>query len=167
MDPDETSRKRLLLLDYTKCIFCQEGNSQEKLVTPTDDGLKTILNAREVRLKLRNDNLRSATDRLTDVSTVRLSVPIVCHNGCRASYTSAYKLERLKAADVTRDNIQSTSSTSTTQAPKILLRSKGIQMNWNLCVFCQQESKEKVHLIPSSFMSRRSTFKEKPVSDRI
>ena len=29
-------------------------------------------------------------------------------------------------------------------------------MNWSLCVFCQQESKEKLHLI-----------QEKPVSDRI
>ena len=29
-------------------------------------------------------------------------------------------------------------------------------MNWNLCVFCQQETKEKVHIL-----------QEKPVSDRI
>jgi len=147
MDPDIESRKRLLLLDYSKCILFQQDNSQQKLVTLADDGLKTILNAREVRLKLRNDNLRSATDHLTDVSTVRLSVPLGCHNGCRASYTSAYKLDRLRAADVTLDNIQSTSSASTTQARNILVRSKGILMNWNVCVFCQQESKKKVHFI--------------------
>lgn len=156
MDPDEASRKRLLLVDYGKCVICQENNSKQKLVTPTDDGLKTIHDAREVRLKLRNDNFRSATDRLTDVLILHISQPIVCHNGCRASYTSAYKLERLKAADLTFDQNKSTSLASTAEASKIQLRSKAIQMCWSLCIFCQQETKEKVHLI-----------QEKAVSDRI
>ena len=82
--------------------------------------------------------------------------PLVCHDGFGASYTSAFKLERLRAADVTLDNIQSISSPCTTKSPKMLLRSKGIQMNWNLCVFCQQETKENVHIL-----------QEKPASDRI
>ena len=78
--------------------------------------------------------------------------PLVCHDGFGASYTSAFKLERLRAADVTLDNIQSTSSACTTQAPKILFRSKGIQMNWNLCVFCQQETN--LQMMPTSHLRK-------------
>ena len=58
MDADQASRKRGVLLNYDKCIICQEDNKQQKLVTPTSDGLKTIHNARQVRLKLRNNNFR-------------------------------------------------------------------------------------------------------------
>ena len=154
MDADPASRKRGVLLNYDKCIICQEDNEQH-LVTPTCDGLKTIHNARQIRLKLRNDNFRSATDRLTDVLAACSSPSITCHNGCRASYTSAYKLERLKAADITLDQIQCSSSAPTTLEEKILLRSKVTQINWNLCIFCQRETKEKVHLIQEKQVSKR------------
>lgn len=128
MDADQASMKRWGLLNYNKCIICQEDNKQQKLVTPTSDGLKTIHNARQVRLKLRNDHFRSATDRLTDALAAPL---IVCHNGCRASYTSSHKLERLRDTDITVDQIQSSSSapTAVAQSQEILLRSKVAQIN--------------------------------------
>ena len=100
-------------LNYNKCIICQEDNKQQKLVAPTSDGLKTIHSARQVRLKLRNNNFRSATDRLTDALAACPSPLIVCHNGCRAPYTSSHKLERLSATDITVDQIQSSSSART------------------------------------------------------
>ena len=37
--------KRVSLLDYSKCIFCQDDKDQ-KLITPKTDGLNTIDNAR-------------------------------------------------------------------------------------------------------------------------
>ena len=157
MDADQASRKRGVLLNYDKCIICQEDNKQQKLVTPTSDGLKTIHNPRQVRLKLRNNNFRSATDRLTDALAACPSPLIVCHNGCRASYTSSHKLERLRATDITVDQIQSSSSapTAVAQSQDILLRSKVAKINWNLCIFCQRKTKEKVHLIQETPVSKR------------
>jgi hypothetical protein len=116
MDADQASRKRGVLLNYDKCIICQEDNKQPNLATPTSDGLKTIHHTRQVWLKLRNDNFRSATDRLTDALAACPSPLIVCHNGCGASYTSSHTLERLSDTDTTVDQIQSSSSAPTAVA---------------------------------------------------
>ena len=152
MDTEQASRKRGVLLNYGKCIICQEDNRLHKLVKLTSDGLKTINNARQIRLKLRNDNLRSATDRLTDVLAASPPPSTVCHNGCRASYTSAQKLERLKAADAPSS---SSTPSSLVQQEKLLLRSKAMQINWNMCIFCQKDTKEKAHLIQEEPVSKR------------
>ena len=134
------SKKRDSVIDYNKCIICQE-NKDQKLLTPKSDGLNTIDNARQLRMKIRNDNFRDATDRLTEVFTSSLT--IVCHNGCRSSYTSSAKLDKLKAADIANQmHIASTSSTRSTASkiPKKVLRSKVQQINWNLCIFCQRKA---------------------------
>lgn len=144
-------------LNYNKCIICQEDNKQPSLATPTSDGLKTIHNARQVWLKLRNDNFRSATDRLTDALAACPSPLIVCHNGCRVSYASSHTLERLRATDITVDQIQSSSSapTAVAQSQEILLWSKVAQINWNVCIVCQKETKGNVHLIQEMPVSKR------------
>ena len=145
MDADQASRKRGVLVYYDKCIICKEDNKQHTLVTPTSDGLKTIHNARKVRQKLRNDNFRSASDRLTDALAACPSPLIVCHNGCRASYTSSYKLEKLIATDITVHKTQSSSSApaAVAQSQTILLRSKVAPIQWNLCIFCQKRPRKK------------------------
>ena len=58
-------------------------------------------------------------------------LPILCHNGCRASYTSSAKLQRLETADSTTPESYASSSTSTpTDHPQnILLRSKLSKIN--------------------------------------
>ena len=153
---DQLSRKRGALLDCDKCFICQEKKGQ-KLLTPNSDGLKTIESARQIRQKLRSDNFRDATDRLTEVFTACPPLQILCHNGCRASYTSSAKLQRLKAADsATPESNASTSTSTPTDHPQnILLRSKLSKINWNLCIFCQKETKEKIHLIQELQVSKR------------
>ena len=88
----------------------QEDNKLQTLLTPTSDGLKTI----HIRLKLRNYYFRS--DRLTGGLAACPSPSIICHNGCRASYTSYSKFEILKAADISLDQVQSSSLALTTLA---------------------------------------------------
>ena len=84
--------KRVSLLDYSKCIFCQDDKDQ-KLITPKFDGLNTIDNARQLRMKIRYDNYKDATDRLTEVYSSSPMLSMMCHNGCRSSYTSSAKLQ--------------------------------------------------------------------------
>ena len=151
------SMKRVSLLDYSKCIFCQDDKDQ-KLITPKTDGLNTIDNARQLRMKIRYDNYQDATDRLIEVYTSSPMLSIVCHNGCRSSYTSSAKLEKLKAAD-SADKIHSASASSSksgaSKFPYKLLRSKVPQIDWNLCIFCQKDTKEKLHLIQEYPVSQR------------
>jgi len=158
MDAEKQSRKRGALLNYDKCVICQEDNKLHKLVTPTSDGLKTIQHATEIRLKLRNDNFRSATDCLANkvFTSSPPSPSIVCHNGCRASYTSAHNLDKLKTADISlTDNHPTSSAQSTEIETSTFLQSKITPINWDTYIFCQQESKEKWHLIQTKQVSKR------------
>ena len=79
----------------------------------------------------------------------------MCHNGCHASYTSAYKLEKLKETDTTLYQPSTSAAAAHTEPQTVCLRSKGINIKWNLCIFCQQETKEKVHLIQEEPVSKR------------
>ena len=148
----DSSRKRPASVELQLCIICQNDN-QRKLMTVSTDSLQSVENIRQVRTKLSHDNFRDATDRLTEIFQADDPSSFCWHKDCRSSYMSKQKIERLRSKEIN----EPTTSTSMQQSQpkKNILRSKTPQINWKLCIFCQQEKKESLHLVQELRVGKR------------
>ena len=148
----DSSRKRPASVELQLCIICQNDN-QRKLMTVSTDSLHSVDNIRQVRAKLSHDNFRDATDRLTEIFQADDPSSFCWHKDCRSSYMSKQKIELLRSKEIN----EPTTSTSMQQSQpkKNILRSKTHQINWKLCIFCQQEMKESLHLVQELRVGKR------------
>ena len=70
------------------------------------------------------------------------------HKDCRSNYKSKSKIERLRmTAQEGMTGQISSPSTSMSSPQNVSLRSKTPQLDWNQCIYCQQNKKTSLHLI--------------------
>ena len=115
-------------------IICQNDN-QQKLKNVSHDGLQSVDNMRQLRIKLPNDNFRDATDRLTEIFQADVPQTFSWHKDCLSSYMSKLKVERLRKAGLKEMN-ESSSSTSMQHAhhQKVSLWREMPHIDWKQCI---------------------------------
>ena len=140
--------KRTNALCYNLCIICQE-NKPQRLQASTEQGIARISEATELRKKLRDMKFIETIDRLTTVLQNSTDTTIVWHNACYATYTtSREKIERLRKNENEEPAIY--------QQPGKDLRSSSAPINWNLCLFCQENKwKKKLNIVSSPDTSKK------------
>ena len=149
------TRKRPVLDEADLCIVCQKDTKQ-KLKKVSRDSLESVDTVRQLRLKLRSDNFRDTTDRLTVIFQADTQRLFSWHKDCRSNYMSKSKIERLRMTGQEGMTGQiSSSSTSMSSPQNVSLRSKTPQIDWNQCIFCQQKKKASLHLIQEMNVSKR------------
>ena len=121
--------KRTNALCCNMCIICQE-NKPQPLHASTEQGIARISEATELRKRLRDMKFIETIDRLTAVLQNSTDTITVWHNACYATYTSREKIERLRNNENEEPAIY--------QQPGKNLRNSSAPINWNLCLFCQE-----------------------------
>ena len=89
------TRKRPVLDEADLCIVCQKDTKQ-KLMKVSRDSLESVNTVRQLRLKLRSDNFRDTTDRLTVIFQADTQRLFSWHKDCRSNYMSKSKIDRLR-----------------------------------------------------------------------
>ena len=132
------------------CFLCQKKSN-----TPTrklgSNGLEQVQHALSERKKYHDYAKWDVVERLDAVNFQSLSgdTEFVYHKDCYGTFTSAMHLRRLKKKFETKICAEEGASTSESDQTSKVLRSKVKAFNTDLCVFCQQTSKEKTRLAAS------------------
>lgn len=147
------TQESLMSSEPQLCIICQEDN-KKNLMTVSKDGLQSADSIKQLRMKLHHDNFRDATNRLTEILQGDLPQQFLWHKDCRAKYMNKHEIERKLKAELKKDTKPS-SSASTPTLQNVTLWSKIPPIDWKQCIFCQQDQKEKLHLIQEMKFSSR------------
>ena len=143
MEP-RSSFKRRSDTDFEKCLICQRDR-QSKILHGGAQGIKTIKECAQERLKRKDSVNRDCIDRILSYDGDRL----IWHKECYSTFTSKTLISRLRDTDTVLVN-QPTSSDTVKN-----LRSKSSTIDWGLCLFCQQCSRKTVHSVESFHTSNK------------
>ena len=143
MEP-RSSFKRRSDTDFEKCLICQTDR-QSKILHGGAQGIKTIKECAQERLKRKDSVNRDCIDRIISCDGDRL----IWHKECYSTFTSKTLISRLRDTDTVLVN-QPTSSDTVKN-----LRSKSSTIDWGLCLFCQQCSRKTVHSVESFHTSNK------------
>ena len=156
-----TSLKRCSMVDFTSCIICQSDKSGD-LRAATEHSLAIIKDITDVRKKLRDIKYRDVIERLDEIIQSDTSVQMFWHRGCYAQYTDKGKLERLRKKMSPEDPFPSCSHQ--TESQKLITRRSGFErMNWQLCMFCQEEQNKKRLISVSTFKMSQTILQAAPL----
>jgi hypothetical protein len=153
MDPAFTL-KRTLGVDLKLCIFCQKHNkSNEVLKESTEYSRNVVHDAMIKRQKLKDIANREVSDRLNNLLATNQEDSIVWHRNCYAQFTSKEKIQRLEQKHVASGREALRNETITSTGPR-KTQSHVQQVNWEQCIFCQNEhSKERLSSVMTFKMS--------------
>ena len=145
------SLKRQSSTDATRCIICQEDKT-ERLVEPTAQGLAKVKETAQIRLKHSDQRYHAAINRIVDSDVLESEQStVIWHKSCYSSFTSKSNL--LWTEPRGESGGYETSASSSNQP--VELRSSVQPMDWETCIFCQNDSdKTKLSSVTTFKMSQ-------------
>ena len=125
--------------NHRGCFFC--GTGEDLRIASLDGKIRTWVVGVE-RQHLGDDSNAHVLNRLVSYTQEEFSaLSLSWHKGCYSCFTSEDRLGRLR---------KKTESATTSYVPSTLTtRSSTCAMNWAKCMFCQEETKAKLHQITS------------------
>ena len=147
-------RQSALDSDLHVCIVCQE-NKNDPLEQKRQTSLQTLKERAVQRRKARDISNYEAIQRIEECSVEDPELSVYAHRKCYAEFTNITNVNRL--FDKLPATAQSTTSSSQsetidTEKPPTSQRvsRRSIQpVDWSLCIFCQQQSRQKLINIES------------------
>ena len=105
------------------------------------------------RRKYRDVANREVIDHLEDLLGRNDDVVIVWHGNCYTQYASKGKIQRLQQKELTSEELQHATTASNSPCKT---HSHAEQVDWNKCIFCQEEnSKERLSSVMTFKMSEQ------------
>jgi len=153
-------RRRSDSFSVEKCLLCQKcGKDGIRKCTP--QGIHTLKEALATRLKYNCDKYMDTIDRLQGdaVDLVDSSKTLLWHKNCFSSFTSSSHLDRLRrrfesSMSSSHNPIENSANVTCVDHVKQCepqkppsRRSSISAVQWDRCIYCQCESKAKVHQI--------------------
>lgn len=157
-----TKRKRQEM-EYSSCIICQTVSKEPVTKRPQMKSYENILTSCQQRVEYGDTLYSDLNERLDDLSAEDLAAnSAVYHRNCYQKLTNIAHLERAKERfekSSGRCHIASRKTREQEPMPSTseerVHRSSISPLNKDLCIFCQEISKEKLHEIVSSNMGSR------------
>lgn len=137
-------------LNENLCIICQKRKSQtEKLSKLGESGKQQLFESAKQRQAAQDDTFATSIRRILNaLGKEHDSTTYVYHRSCYSVFTSKEKIENVKKRTVISEKIEAEES-----EVNRVTRSKIDKADWNKCIICQTDTKERLRLVMSDEMS--------------
>ena len=158
----ERSLKRSYQIDTDLCVICQEKKT-DTLELKSKKSIETLTERASRRKKVKDARNYDAIDRIEKLSP---NDRVLCHRKCYSAFTHPRPIQLMErkaclltnTSDTinvdTEDDVPSTPSCShPSAAASRTLRNASTPIDWELCIFCQQQIKQKLFNITTFSVS--------------